>query len=139
MTETFTRDSDGAKFEEHAKGYDSCVLVKPVDPPLKTIDWDVVVELGLLCEFFNSSVAGNNRANHITTLKSFSEEGFKDRNGLHRETCRILPDQVAACDKSITILLDEAGIRADLYGYAANKYTLLNIRPRDGYTYEVQK
>ena len=136
MTETFTRDSDGAKFEEHAKGYDSCVLVKPVDPPLKTIDWDVVIELGLLCEF---SANGDYFFKWVAPLIYLRDGVFGTESDTRLKHCQILPDQVAACDKSITILLDEAGIRADLYGYAANKYTLLNIRPRDGYTYEVQK
>jgi hypothetical protein len=152
MTETFTRDSDGAKFELIGEeSFEEVALlptrldrlyIRPIKQPLKTIDWNVVRELGLLCEFCNEPESQNKEISSMVSLRK-PVEGFRYANGRALwKHCRILPDQVIDYGTRDTSLskLEEAGINYKwLIIEKGSRVLLTHIKPADGYTYEIWK
>ena len=92
--ETFTRDSDGAKFEfDCMTGGQVNIIIRPATQKLKTIDWQVVIDLGLLCEYSYNNVWGNAAAalGHLFQNKGFVSTHVTDIRPVEGYTYELNP------------------------------------------------
>ena len=137
MTRYFRECEEGeAEFVQFSKcGEPDNLIIAPVKPKLKTIDWQVVIDLGLLCEFEDGISGGR-----VSELGSVSSWGFHMRGATAVwQHCRILPDQIIETHEDFSRRMIKAGLDfVWTHVSCATKAAIWDIKPSTGYTFELQ-